>query len=37
MDIEKRRGKQSADKLRDDIARQWARGNRGVHGDWRDA
>lgn len=35
MDIEKRRGKQAADRLREDIAQQWTRRNRGERGDWR--
>lgn len=34
-DIEKRRGKQAADRLRSDLGEQWAKGNRGEPGDWR--
>lgn len=35
QDIEKRRGKQAAERLRSDIADQWRKGNRGALGDWR--
>jgi len=34
-DIEKRRGEKAAQKLKDDIADQWEKGNRGALGDWR--
>lgn len=34
-DIEKRRGEQAAQRLKDDISQQWQRGNRGALGDWR--
>lgn len=34
-DIEKRRGRQAAERLRSDIGEQWRRGNRGEPGDWR--
>lgn len=35
QDIEKRRGTQAAERLRDDIVGQWKAGNRGAFGDWR--
>lgn len=35
MDIEKRRGKSSADRLRESIYEQWRLSNRGEWGDWR--
>jgi hypothetical protein len=35
QDIEKRRGKQAAERLRSDIVEQWKAGNRGASGDWR--
>jgi hypothetical protein len=34
-DIERKRGKQAAERLRGDIRRQWIAGNRGDPGDWR--
>lgn len=34
-DIEKRRGKQAAERLKNDIVDQWKKGNRGAPGDWR--
>lgn len=34
-DIEKRRGKPAAERLKRDIAEQWQLGNRGEYGDWR--
>jgi hypothetical protein len=33
-DIERRRGRAAANRLRYDIAAEWAAGNRGEHGDW---
>ena len=33
--IEKRRGKEAAERLRNDIRQQWTLGNRGDFGDWR--
>ena len=33
-DIEKRRGKVAAERLRNDIVREWKAGNRGEPGDW---
>jgi hypothetical protein len=33
-DIERRRGRAAAERLRIDIARQWSAGNRGAHGEW---
>jgi hypothetical protein len=36
-DIEKRRGREAAERLKRDISEQWARGNRGAPGDWREA
>lgn len=35
MDIERKRGKQAAERLRNDIRTQWELGNRGEPGDWR--
>lgn len=35
QDIERKRGKQAAERLRSDIVEQWKRGNRGRYGDWR--
>lgn len=35
MDIAKKRGEQAAQRLRDDIADQWRKGNRGEFDDWR--
>jgi hypothetical protein len=35
-DIEKRRGKVAAERLRNDIVGQWKAGNRGEYGDWRE-
>lgn len=34
--VRKRRGDIAADKLEKDCKEQWARGARGVKGDWRD-
>jgi hypothetical protein len=34
-DIERRRGRAAANRLRYDIAAEWAAGNRGEPGDWR--
>lgn len=36
-DIASKRGKPAAERLWRDIREQWARGNRGEPGDWRDA
>jgi hypothetical protein len=36
-DIERKRGKQAAERLKRDISEQWQRGNRGAPGDWREA
>lgn len=35
MAIEKKRGKQAAERLMDDIVTQWKAGNRGAYDDWR--
>lgn len=34
--VRKRRGDVAADKLEKDVRKQWAAGNRGVWGDWRE-
>jgi hypothetical protein len=36
QDIERKRGKKAAERLRNDIVGQWSRGNRGEFGDWRE-
>ena len=33
--VEEKRGKEEAQKLKDDAASQWQRGNRGEWGNWR--
>lgn len=34
--VRQKRGDDSAEKLMKDCAEQWAKGNRGIEGDWRD-
>lgn len=34
-DIERKRGRAAAQRLKDDIVTQWQAGNRGAPGDWR--
>ena len=36
QDIERKRGKNAAERLRHDIRQQWQLGNRGDVGDWRE-